>query len=339
MDRERSIIFDETGSWGPAPDTPPSKRRFTPKKAGAVLASGLALAGSVKLAADLLLDEPGRARSHAPTERQDEYTDASVNVVTWNMHSRLAAHFDDIAVIAERHRVDAFAFQEVLERDYEALEERFPEWGMHFVVADPNTKTVKGAFGNVLMTRLEATDFHRDVISGTPKLKSFIGVVDGARQDLTQLPQKGPSIKHAKKGKEEDRAVMVATMPIWDADEGRERDLDLVVSHITPRNPLHRQQLAELLDFIEQHRDDDTPLVFAGDLNGWREEIRNAFLEQGMSVPLEEGEIHLHGNHQVDYFAEYPADVLSVPEIVPLTEYRTDHYPILASYDTDAEYE
>lgn len=342
----------------PEVDQTPRPRRRVPRYLKAAAVGTLAL-GVFRFDGCDWFENSGELRSaDPPPELVREEVDGQFNVVTWNVRGQILEHLDEIREIATTRQTDVFSFQEVLEKDFERLAGEFtPEgWSLRYVVADSNAKLIDGALGNLLMTRVKPTAVETYTIGGSSASESVLGTAEGVRAALRGVPSGKFDLNQAKDAKQEDRAVIIEQVTAWDADTGEERPVMAVGTHISGNSLTHDEQWARLLEILAEVKDDSVPLVLLADLNTYREQVRNDLLRLGMDASLTDEEISLKGTRQVDYIGVYPADMLGVAEVQPLSdiypgpdvtddelaelmEEGVDHYPLEARFSTDSAYE
>jgi endonuclease/exonuclease/phosphatase family metal-dependent hydrolase len=338
---------------GPVPPEIPAERlskRWARKvfstKTGRVGLAALAAAGVGTYKFDPFdwRERSGRLYEYDPPPALIERgVDEDFRVVTWNMHGELLAHLPEILEIGRNRKTDVFSLQEVSFSEFAELRNLLTEgWHVRYVIADSNAELLSdGTRGNVLMTRQPPEKESTFTLEGSDGVDSVVETGRGLRDDLFEIPENGIRFDDTVAGKQEDRAVLVETIQVWDADEGEPRDIKIIGTHIAGPRPFHDEQLAGLKEIIEDEIEEDTPLVVAGDLNADREEARNFFLDLEMDASLTDEEIfpNPQAGHQADYIGVYPADILGVAEVTPLRKYRTDHVAIEARMDTDSSRE
>lgn len=264
-----------------------------------------------------------KAVGNIPTEIDNEFKMAS-----WNVQRRAEHLADEIDEIAENEDLDVFALQEVEPAGIEALEAELPDWNITVDPVRPKPEVLHENLSNALITKQEQRNIKTQDIEGTPIAKSAGGV---AMAVVSNVPDLLRSYNDAASAIQENRSVVAATIKVRDGDNLR--DIRPATTHISGNKIVHPQHLRELMEFADKELK-DTASVICGDINTGMGEFNAEFSSAGFAVPLNESQPTSTSGRTIDhcaYFVGRTNKITSLGRIRVLSNYQTDHHPIVFS--------
>jgi exonuclease III len=285
------------------------------------------------------IEEAGSGKVIHAAEPVTVHPNQDLRMCSLNMHDETANRLGMLAKMIKQEDCDPIALQEVNKDDMDLLGQYFPEFNIVTVVADAIKQQLNnGGYGNVLMTRQEPKDVKRISIKGTPLDKGLLSAAGKILPNITVAD----AWASAGKALQEDRGAVAMTIKV--DDDGKEKDLRVITSHIAGFNingqpdfnlwKQHNEQLAKLLGFIKDNTQEARPTVFCGDLNASKEEVVPAFANIGYVVPTDGVEETLVDTGEViDHCAVHDAGVLGLGQVEVLKRFKTDHYALKLTTD------
>lgn len=145
------------------------------------------------------------------------------------------------------------------------------------------------------------------------------------------------SFARSREGLEENRAAVAVTGKAFNGEE--EKDVRLITTHIARSPEVHDDQLNQTIDFIKDNTKDGRPTIFCGDLNGLPPEIRIAFSKMSGFITERTTRTSVNNDRTLDYCTYNEAGVLGLGNVEVVYGFKTDHYPLVASWSLAGENE
>jgi len=289
---------------------------------GAVVVTSLV--GSA--AYDKLTDKSGDITTYGPEIDDGAKINNEFTILDWNMHNETSEKFGEINEIIDSKDVDAAVFQEVSERDARSMAKYFPGMQVKFVMADATTKPLEGGYGNVIMTDQEQDDSVATSIKGNSLPDAAARTPFALIEDFTHGFSDG--LKETGDATQEDRSAIFSTVKVKKGDDNV--DLRIGTAHVAANVEVHNEQFDKLHKFVVDQLKDGG--VFCADFNSAYSQVNEAYQPYGFFTP-EVGETTLDGK-TIDFCTYKTSDILNEGSVEVLSDYATDHHPVLASFTT-----
>lgn len=270
----------------------------------------------------------GHVERHAASSRPNSPQPEGLRILSWNLHKEQGiAH--ELAVVADQYNADVVVAQEVTEGSLWEIERQFHDWDRIMINADRKANFMTGRFGNLILTRYESRDVKSRAIAGTGLTETGTRTTSNLENAVTEGKNLWEAVKD---GRQEDRAIgsVVVNMMV----NGEKKPVRVATTHIAGGRKapeLHKEQYAEVLDFMQDTNDKDTASVMCGDLNSDKRETIPAFGQIGFVVPDTTNTVVGKPNKTVD-FCTYEAGWLGYGRATVLKDHETDHHPLLIEF-------
>ncbi|MFO0781638.1 MAG: hypothetical protein U0524_01970 [Candidatus Saccharimonadales bacterium] len=270
-----------------------------------------------------------------PTEEVAPNINGTTTLISWNMHGEASNYLDEINLMIDTYKVDAFLAQEVTDNDIETMlgDKRFKGMSIARVTTD---STTKGGYNNIIITpqRIEEDDVTTVAMAGNrkkiePVIETFKGILE--------IDNPEDKVKDISDATQEDRAAI--GVPLLMATSEGVAKVRVITTHVGGDPKVHQEQFEKNMKFIVDNKSGDEDLLICGDFNSSFEQVALAFAAKGFiafpSRPTTTGE---HGTEpkQIDICLQEASEDsnLHLASVRVLEDAKTDHKPVLLSVES-----